>query len=115
MKNDSPFRDESEANPEKASLDAERSDTVLEKLKYCEEVLEFRRDYLVDNYYEDEDVERVQQCLNLLPCLIAALELVEAKAKEVTSYDVWGGVPQEPKVDFAREIRAVVNGETKGE
>lgn len=109
MKNDSPFRDESEANPE----------SVLEKLKrYNEDLEELNK---IEGFgtarSEWEDVRAYSRChfeIHILPRLIAALELVEAKAfKEIPGNKHF--ISDSHVKNFAREVLAVVNRETKGE
>lgn len=103
MKNDSPFRDESEANPE----------SVLEKLKRWDrlrKVVAMTSDTMLKQHQSEKDID------DIAPRLIAALELVEQKAQQGQRKNsgYWEGY-HDGMIAWAREIRAVVNGETKGE
>lgn len=121
----------------KASKDAaKRSDTVLEKLKrYADDLEDLNKiEGFGTERSEWEDVRAHHRCnfeIYTLPKIIAALELVEERAKKRISsdnedfevidysgsnindaYDLGSGHGQ---TDFARDLLAVVNGETKGE
>ncbi len=130
---------------EKASLDAERSDTVLEKLKPLIANADLQLPCCVDNYIcregdgngkwfifdssfndgppfgefynAESDARLVCALLNFAPSLIAALEMVEGRSKD-SALEVQSISHQQRRQhqrDFAREVLAVVNGETKGE
>lgn len=83
------------------------TESVLEKLK---EVLEMSGGYSMMQLHSPTFSQRValEEFVRIMPRLIAALELMEAKAADEinNTWDV---------LRFAREVLAVVNGETKGE
>lgn len=101
------------------------TESVLEKLKRYKTLQDAR----AWDYPDDEIVEQWQDlhnwyCEAFKDRLIAALELVEAKAKEEPWIDyrqgrhpgeIWKLGVDNGEINFAREVLAVVNGETKGE
>lgn len=107
MKNDSPFRDESAANTE----------SVLEKLKRINEAqVEWETAIIPDLPHKERYFDGILRMFAYedLPRLIAALELVESKAKQPVESGVHYGFGfVAGRIDFAREVLAVLNGGAK--
>lgn len=97
--------------------------SVLEKLKEAQKVIEIygygeggSHCFFDPRDLNDARRKDLAYVLDYLPRLIAALELVEQKAQQSQRKNsgYWEGY-HDGMVAWARKIRAVVNGETKGE